>query len=145
MAKLLLPTLSSLAFLPTVSIAAKRRFHMEAMVYLFTTFFVAVSPGLGQDPAGPPPGPEGRGRLSPTSLCWVMQSRDGKEKAQRQGERVGGPPGLPGPQFPQRHWHVSLGWTRPPRLLMAPAPLSRPPSRYRPGGGSQGRGRVWGR
>ena len=43
MAKLLLPTISSLAFLPTVSIAAKRRFHMEAMVYLFTTFFLAVS------------------------------------------------------------------------------------------------------
>ncbi|XP_005871864.1 PREDICTED: protein myomaker, partial [Myotis brandtii] len=41
-AKLLLPTLSSLAFLPTVSIAAKRRFHMEAMVYLFTMFFVAI-------------------------------------------------------------------------------------------------------
>ena len=130
MAKLLLPTLSSLAFLPTVSIAAKRRFHMEAMVYLFTTFFVAVSPGPGQDPAGPPPGPEGRGRLSPTSLCWVMQSRDGKEKerAQRQGERVGGPPGLPGPQFPQRHWHVSLGWTRPRGCsrLRLPSP-ARPP------------------
>ncbi|XP_012576641.1 PREDICTED: protein myomaker [Condylura cristata] len=41
-AKLLLPTLSSLAFLPTVSIAARRRFHMEAMVYLFTMFFVAL-------------------------------------------------------------------------------------------------------
>lgn len=46
-AKLLLPTLSSLALLPAVSIAAKRRFHMEAMVYLFTTFFVAVSLGRG--------------------------------------------------------------------------------------------------
>ncbi|XP_040081552.1 protein myomaker [Oryx dammah] len=51
MAKLLLPTVSSLAFLPTVSIAAKRRFHMEAMVYLFTTFFLALhhacaGPGL---------------------------------------------------------------------------------------------------
>ncbi|KAM5329634.1 protein myomaker [Glossophaga mutica] len=50
-AKLLLPTLSSLAFLPTISIAAKRRFHMEAMVYLFTMFFVALfhacdGPGL---------------------------------------------------------------------------------------------------
>ncbi|XP_053414351.1 protein myomaker [Nycticebus coucang] len=50
-AKLLLPTLSSLALLPTVSIAAKRRFHMEAMVYLFTMFFVALyhachGPGL---------------------------------------------------------------------------------------------------
>lgn len=49
-AKLLLPTLSSLAFLPTVSIAAKRRFHMEAMVYLFTMFFVAVSLGPGGGP-----------------------------------------------------------------------------------------------
>lgn len=54
-AKLLLPTLSSLAFLPTVSIAAKRQFYMEAMVYLFTMFFVAVSGDLG----GRPPG-EGR-------------------------------------------------------------------------------------
>ncbi|XP_005408509.1 PREDICTED: protein myomaker [Chinchilla lanigera] len=50
-AKLLLPTLSSLALLPTVSIAAKRRFHMEAMVYLFTMFFLALhhacaGPGL---------------------------------------------------------------------------------------------------
>uniref|UniRef100_A0A8C9G085 Myomaker, myoblast fusion factor n=1 Tax=Pavo cristatus TaxID=9049 RepID=A0A8C9G085_PAVCR len=41
-AKLLLPTLSTLVFLPTISIAAKRRFHMEAMVYFFTMFFVAV-------------------------------------------------------------------------------------------------------
>lgn len=57
-AKLLLPTLSSLAFLPTASIAAKRRFHMEAMVYLFTMFFVAVSLGWGGgqgDPVGHPP------------------------------------------------------------------------------------------
>ncbi|XP_055255072.1 protein myomaker isoform X4 [Moschus berezovskii] len=51
MAKLLLPTISSLAFLPTVSIAAKRQFHMEAMVYLFTTFFLTLhhactGPGL---------------------------------------------------------------------------------------------------
>ncbi|CAK6433483.1 unnamed protein product [Pipistrellus nathusii] len=50
-AKLLLPTLSSLAFLPAASIAAKRRFHMEAMVFLFTTFFEALhhachGPGL---------------------------------------------------------------------------------------------------
>nr|XP_045372266.1 protein myomaker [Camelus bactrianus] len=50
-AKLLLPTLSSLALLPAVSVAAKRRFHMEAMVYLFTMFFVALyhacnGPGL---------------------------------------------------------------------------------------------------
>ncbi|ETE63041.1 Transmembrane protein 8C, partial [Ophiophagus hannah] len=50
-AKLLLPTVSSLAFLPTVSIAAKRQFHMEAMVYFFTMFFVLVchaceGPGL---------------------------------------------------------------------------------------------------
>lgn len=41
-AKLLLPTVSTLVFLPTISIAAKRRFHMEAMVYFFTMFFVAV-------------------------------------------------------------------------------------------------------
>ncbi|OWK09978.1 TMEM8C [Cervus elaphus hippelaphus] len=47
MAKLLLPTVSSLAFLPTVSIAAKRRFHMEAMVYLFTTFFLVVTSFCG--------------------------------------------------------------------------------------------------
>lgn len=56
-AKLLLPTLSSLALLPAVSIAAKRRFHMEAMVYLFTMFFVAVSLGWGGvwgDPMGTP-------------------------------------------------------------------------------------------
>uniref|UniRef100_A0A8C3W6A0 Myomaker, myoblast fusion factor n=1 Tax=Catagonus wagneri TaxID=51154 RepID=A0A8C3W6A0_9CETA len=51
MAKLLLPTVSSLAFLPAVSVAARRRFHMEAMVYLFTMFFVALyhachGPGL---------------------------------------------------------------------------------------------------
>ena len=56
MAKLLLPTVSSLAFLPTVSIAAKRRFHMEAMVYLFTTFFLVVSLGVwGEDPHPTPP------------------------------------------------------------------------------------------
>ncbi|XP_054989220.1 protein myomaker [Sorex araneus] len=51
LAKLLLPTLSSLALLPTASVAARRRFHMEAMVYLFTMFFVALfhacrGPGL---------------------------------------------------------------------------------------------------
>ncbi|XP_042335792.1 protein myomaker [Sceloporus undulatus] len=50
-AKLLLPTVSSLAFLPTISIAAKRQFHMEAMVYFFTMFFVSIyhacdGPGL---------------------------------------------------------------------------------------------------
>ncbi|XP_053940180.1 protein myomaker isoform X1 [Cuculus canorus] len=50
-AKLLLPTISTLVFLPTISIAAKRRFHMEAMVYFFTMFFVAIfhacdGPGL---------------------------------------------------------------------------------------------------
>ncbi|XP_005990668.1 protein myomaker [Latimeria chalumnae] len=50
-AKLLLPTISSLVFLPAISIAAKRRFHMEAMVYFFTMFFVAIyhacdGPGL---------------------------------------------------------------------------------------------------
>lgn len=68
-AKLLLPTLSSLAFLPTVSIAAKRRFHMEAMVYLFTMFFVAVSPGPAGGPTrGTLPTAEERGDLSTTCL-----------------------------------------------------------------------------
>jgi len=42
-AKMLLPTVSSLVFLPTASVAAKRGFHMEAMVYFFTMFFIAVS------------------------------------------------------------------------------------------------------
>lgn len=41
-AKMLLPTVSSLVFLPTASVAAKRGFHMEAMVYFFTMFFTAV-------------------------------------------------------------------------------------------------------
>ncbi|XP_022070846.2 protein myomaker [Acanthochromis polyacanthus] len=50
-AKLLLPTVSSLVFLPSASIAAKRGFHMEAMVYFFTMFFTAIyhacdGPGL---------------------------------------------------------------------------------------------------
>uniref|UniRef100_A0AAQ4P040 Myomaker, myoblast fusion factor n=1 Tax=Gasterosteus aculeatus aculeatus TaxID=481459 RepID=A0AAQ4P040_GASAC len=50
-AKMLLPTVSSLVFLPTASVAAKRGFHMEAMVYFFTTFFTAIyhacdGPGL---------------------------------------------------------------------------------------------------
>lgn len=41
-AKMLLPTVSSLVFLPTAGVAAKRGFHMEAMVYFFTMFFTAV-------------------------------------------------------------------------------------------------------
>lgn len=41
-AKMLLPTFSSLVFLPTASVAAKRGFHMEAMVYFFAMFFIAV-------------------------------------------------------------------------------------------------------
>lgn len=41
-AKMLLPTVSSLVFLPTASVAAKRGFHMEAMIYFFTMFFTAV-------------------------------------------------------------------------------------------------------
>uniref|UniRef100_A0A8C7Y0Y8 Myomaker, myoblast fusion factor n=1 Tax=Oryzias sinensis TaxID=183150 RepID=A0A8C7Y0Y8_9TELE len=50
-AKMLLPTFSSLVFLPTASVAAKRGFHMEAMVYFFAMFFIAVyhacdGPGL---------------------------------------------------------------------------------------------------
>lgn len=79
MAKLLLPTISSLAFLPTVSIAAKRRFHMEAMVYLFTTFFLAVSLGERTPPSTQRtvPGTEVRGCLLTTSLCWVMKKSDG--------------------------------------------------------------------
>uniref|UniRef100_A0AAY4DWG4 Myomaker, myoblast fusion factor n=1 Tax=Denticeps clupeoides TaxID=299321 RepID=A0AAY4DWG4_9TELE len=40
---MLLPTISSLAFLPAASVATKRGFHMEAMVYFFTMFFTAVS------------------------------------------------------------------------------------------------------
>lgn len=71
-AKLLLPTLSSLAFLPTVSIATKRRFYMEAMVYLFTMFFVAVSGG-GLRRKTP------TGRVITTVLDQVMQKRDLKE------------------------------------------------------------------
>ncbi|XP_033892111.3 protein myomaker isoform X1 [Acipenser ruthenus] len=50
-AKMLLPTVSSLAFMPAISVAAKRGFHMEAMVYFFTMFFIAIyhacdGPGL---------------------------------------------------------------------------------------------------
>ncbi|KAM6930778.1 protein myomaker [Xenentodon cancila] len=50
-AKMLLPAVSSLVFLPTASVATKRGFHMEAMVYFFTMFFTAVyhtcdAPGL---------------------------------------------------------------------------------------------------
>lgn len=81
MAKLLLPTISSLAFLPTVSIAAKRRFHMEAMVYLFTTFFLAVSLGERTPPPSTQstfPGTEDRGCLFTTFLCWVMKKSDGE-------------------------------------------------------------------
>lgn len=95
MAKLLLPTLSSLAFLPTVSIAAKRRFHMEAMVYLFTMFFVAVSvgPGWGGPPQAKVPQPEDRGRLPTTLLCFVVKKGDSqvKEKPQGPGRGLGEP------------------------------------------------------
>ncbi|XP_061528654.1 protein myomaker isoform X1 [Phycodurus eques] len=50
-AKMLLPTVSSVVFLPAASVAAKRGFHMEAMVYFFTMFFSAIyhacdGPGL---------------------------------------------------------------------------------------------------
>ncbi|XP_053530310.1 protein myomaker isoform X1 [Ictalurus punctatus] len=50
-AKMLLPTISSLVFLPAASVAAKRGFHMEAMVYFFTMFFTSIyhacdGPGL---------------------------------------------------------------------------------------------------
>ncbi|MBN3274641.1 MYMK protein, partial [Polyodon spathula] len=47
-AKMLLPTVSSLAFMPAISVASKRGFHMEAMVYFFTMFFIApYYPQLG--------------------------------------------------------------------------------------------------
>lgn len=72
-AKLLLPTLSSLAFLPTVSTATKRRFYMEAMVYLFTMFFVAVSEGLR--------------RKTSWGGCQVMQKWDLEEKCLGLGEQ----------------------------------------------------------
>ncbi|XP_037115058.1 protein myomaker [Syngnathus acus] len=50
-AKMLLPTVSSVVFLPAASVAAKRGFHMEAMVYFFTMFFSTIyhacdGPGL---------------------------------------------------------------------------------------------------
>uniref|UniRef100_UPI00358F3C8B protein myomaker n=1 Tax=Myxine glutinosa TaxID=7769 RepID=UPI00358F3C8B len=48
--RMVLPAVSSLAFLPTISIAAHRRFHLEAMVYFFTMFFISfyhVCDGLG--------------------------------------------------------------------------------------------------
>ncbi|XP_077457061.1 protein myomaker isoform X2 [Stigmatopora argus] len=50
-AKMLLPTISSVVFLPAASVAAKRGFHMEAMVYFFTMFFSMIfhaceGPGL---------------------------------------------------------------------------------------------------
>ncbi|XP_048835045.1 protein myomaker isoform X1 [Brienomyrus brachyistius] len=50
-AKMLLPTVSSLVLLPAASVATKRGFHMEAMVYFFTMFFTATyhacdGPGL---------------------------------------------------------------------------------------------------
>ncbi|XP_077571297.1 protein myomaker [Stigmatopora nigra] len=50
-AKMLLPTISSVVFLPAASVAAKRGFHMEAMVYFFTMFFSTIfhaceGPGL---------------------------------------------------------------------------------------------------
>lgn len=99
-AKLLLPTLSSLAFLPTISIAAKRRFHMEAMVYLFTMFFEAVSlgPGVGKGtrPAQGTPRrqAEEKAGLPTTFLCFVMNKSESevKERAQKPGDRVGGAP-----------------------------------------------------
>lgn len=52
-----------------------------------------------------------------------------RKKGPRDKERgYGDPLGLPGPQFPQRHWHVSLGWTRPRGCsrLRLPSP-ARPP------------------
>ena len=43
-AKLLLPTVSSLVLLPVASVATKRGFHSEALVYFFTMFFTMVRP-----------------------------------------------------------------------------------------------------
>lgn len=95
-AKLLLPTLSSLAFLPTVSIAAKRRFHMEAMVYLFTMFFVAVSlhPGVGA--GGILPRAEQRGHPPAPFLYCDEERRFGGERKspETRRERVRGAPPL---------------------------------------------------
>ncbi|XP_059920378.1 protein myomaker [Gadus macrocephalus] len=50
-AKLLLPTVSSLVLLPVASVATKRGFHSEALVYFFTMFFTMIlhvceGPGL---------------------------------------------------------------------------------------------------
>lgn len=87
-AKLLLPTLSSLAFLPTVSIAAKRRFYMEAMVYLFTMFFVAVSGTLGGRPHG-----EGH---HPSCARQVMEKQDLEVKGYVWGYPSDWKEGVPG-------------------------------------------------
>ncbi|KAK0156496.1 Protein myomaker [Merluccius polli] len=51
LAKLILPTVSSLVLLPTASVATKRGFHSEALVYFFTMFFTTIlhvceGPGL---------------------------------------------------------------------------------------------------
>ncbi|XP_012686061.1 protein myomaker [Clupea harengus] len=50
-AKMLMPMISSLVYFPLISIATKRGFHMEAMVYFFTMFFTVIlhacdGPGL---------------------------------------------------------------------------------------------------
>lgn len=109
-AKLLLPTLSSLAFLPTISVAAKRRFHMEAMVYLFTMFFVAVSlrPGVGAGAFA-----TRRAERPPSRSFPGFRDSEAKERAQRSGERGSEVPLLrSGPRFP--HWcrEVALRLTR---------------------------------
>lgn len=111
-AKLLLPTLSSLALLPTISIAAKRRFHMEAMVYLFTMFFEAVSlgrrggsweVGWGTDPKAQGTLPQAEEKASlPTAFLYFVRSKSDlrvKERAQKPGNRVREPSG---PQFLHR-------------------------------------------
>lgn len=147
MAKLLLPTLSSLAFLPTVSIAAKRRFHMEAMVYLFTTFFVAVSPGAGPGPSRAPSGAGGQGPSLPhlPVLGDAEQGREGERKGPETRREGGGTPGPPWTSVsPAALAHLS-GLDQTPEAAHgsgSPLPPALPTQARR---GLQGRGCVWGR
>lgn len=139
MAKLLLPTLSSLALLPTASVAAKRRFHMEAMVYLFTMFFVAVSLGAC--------GGVRRWRKCQREGAW---DRTGPGRAQAHPRlkcRYLGLPGMPtfgllAPASQQHHSQADPGrpqqepfrlWSLP---EPEPAPPGLPPSRHPGSGGS---------
>lgn len=99
--KLLLPTLSSLALLPTVSVAAKRRFYMESMVYLFTMFFVAVSLGLWagggkQKDMGVAILSKDMAKGSCSCLCDEKEMKEGAQSS-RAGSQSGP---LLGPHFP---------------------------------------------